>query len=755
MSALFNCRRLCAILLLASSCAQAQPTYNLDFEQLNDDRLPKGWGMGNITGRPTLPDTAHYRLDAAHRQHGDYSLLVDWSNGSSDWTSVAYAIPKTFKGSKIKLSGYLKTEDVTGGYAGLWMRIDAQWRETIAFDNMQDRGVKGTTDWKQYSVELDYDASKARTITFGGLLVGKGRMWLDNLSISIDGVDIDKAQLYKAQLTKPELDSAFNRSSGVSAINTDAANVARLSSLGMLWGFIKYYHPAVGRGEYNMDAELFRILPKVLAAKDNNESLKVMEEWTDHFGKPEPCKNCKPIVKDKDTWLMPEYGSLFDGDAMPRSLISKLQYIRDNRYTGGSHYYVNAAQGVGNPEFTHEYPYPDMPYPDAGIRLLALYRYWNMVQYFFPDRHLMNENWGGVLAEFVPRFCQAADSDAYALACQELIARIHDTHGNVWGQQLTNVKGKLMSPVRARFVENKLVVMGYLTDDAAVKDKIKQGDVIESIDGVSVDELIKKHLPHTPASNYETQLRDLPTASGYLLRSNKKEMQLGIDRDGQKLQVNTERIPMTDKVGLLDRKPPVDKGYKMLDGNIGYIYPALLEEKDLDIIKELMNNTKGIVIDMRCYPSVFMTFSYAEWLKPTRSPFVKFTMMDPDMPGMFRQKEEQENGKYNAQSYKGKLVILVNAQTQSSAEYQTMALCTVPGCKVIGSTTAGADGNVSPIVLPGGINTMFSGIGILYPDGTESQRKGVKIDKVVQPSIKGVKAGKDEVLDEALKMINS
>lgn len=743
------------MLLLACSCGHAQPSYNLDFEQLNEDRLPKGWGMGNITGRPTLPDTAHYRLDATHKQHGAYSLLIDWSKGSSDWTSVAYVIPKTFRGSKIKLSGYLRTENVTDGYAGLWMRIDSKWRETLAFDNMQDRGVKGTTDWKQYSVELDYDPSKARTITFGGLLVGKGKMWLDNLSITIDDVDIAKAQPYAPQLTKPELDSTFNHSSGVAVISTDAAMVSRLSSLGMLWGFIKYYHPAVGKGEYNMDAELFRILPKVLAAKDNSEAFRIMEEWTDHFGKPEPCKKCKAIVKEDDTWLMPEYSGLFDRDVFPASLITRLEYIKANRYSEGSHYYVTSTQYVGNPEFTHEYPYPDLPYPDAGIRLLALYRYWNMIQYFYPDRHLMDENWGMVLTEFVPRFCQAADSDAYALACQELIGRIHDTHGNVWGNQLSNVKGQLISPVSARFVENKLMVTGYYTEDAAVKDKLKPGDVIESIDGVGMDELIKKHLPHTPASNYETQLRDLPRVSGYLLRSNKKEMQLGIDRDGQKLQVNTERIPITEKMSLLDRKPPVDKGYKVMDGNIGYIYPALLAEKDLEKIKELMNNTKGIVIDMRCYPSVFMTFSYAEWLKPSASPFVKFTFMDPAMPGMFRVNKGPENGRNNPQCYKGKLVILVNAETQSSAEYQTIALCTVPGCKVIGSTTAGADGNVTSIVLPGGINTVFSGIGILYPDGTESQRKGVKIDKVVKPSIRGVKAGRDEVLEEALKLINS
>jgi C-terminal processing protease CtpA/Prc len=82
-----------------------------------------------------------------------------------------------------------------------------------------------------------------------------------------------------------------------------------------------------------------------------------------------------------------------------------------------------------------------------------------------------------------------------------------------------------------------------------------------------------------------------------------------------------------------------------------------------------------------------------------------------------------------------------------------MAFQSSPNVKVIGSTTAGADGNVSQIILPGGISTMFSGIGVLYPDGTQTQRKGVKIDIEVKPTVKGIKAGIDEPLEKAKALI--
>ena len=105
--------------------------------------------------------------------------------------------------------------------------------------------------------------------------------------------------------------------------------------------------------------------------------------------------------------------------------------------------------------------------------------------------------------------------------------------------------------------------------------------------------------------------------------------------------------------------------------------------------------------------------------------------------------------------YKGKEVVIVNGQTQSQAEYTTMAFQSSPNVTVIGSTTAGADGSVSSIWLPGGISTMISGINVLYPDGTETQRKGVKIDVPLKPTILGIKAGRDGLLEKAKEIINS
>jgi C-terminal processing protease CtpA/Prc len=103
--------------------------------------------------------------------------------------------------------------------------------------------------------------------------------------------------------------------------------------------------------------------------------------------------------------------------------------------------------------------------------------------------------------------------------------------------------------------------------------------------------------------------------------------------------------------------------------------------------------------------------------------------------------------------YAGKVVVLVDETSLSQAEYTAMAFRAAPQAIVVGSTTAGADGNVSPIGLPGGLRTAISGIGVFYPDKRPTQRIGIVPDVEIRPTIAGIRAGRDEVLEEALRQV--
>lgn len=88
--------------------------------------------------------------------------------------------PDRYVGGRIRVSCYLKTLDVSA-WAGLWVRVDrARDVSPIAFDNMEDRAIKGTTEWTQCVVVLDV-GERASNIAFGVLLSGTGTVWIDRM----------------------------------------------------------------------------------------------------------------------------------------------------------------------------------------------------------------------------------------------------------------------------------------------------------------------------------------------------------------------------------------------------------------------------------------------------------------------------------------------------------------------------------------------------------------------------------------------
>jgi hypothetical protein len=161
--------------------------------------------------------------------------------------------------------------------------------------------------------------------------------------------------------------------------------------------------------------------------------------------------------------------------------------------------------------------------------------------------------------------------------------------------------------------------------------------------------------------------------------------------------------------------------------------------------------TKGLIIDIRNYPSEFVVFALGSLLVGQPTEFARFTQGDLSNPGAFHwgpplSLEPQQP------HYSGKVVILVDDVTQSQAEYTSMAFRSAHAT-VIGSTTAGADGNVSQFALPGGLRTMISGIGVFYPDKKPTQRVGIIPDIEVKPTVAGIRDGRDELLQAAMRQI--
>ncbi|MFK8102330.1 MAG: S41 family peptidase, partial [Saprospiraceae bacterium] len=248
-----------------------------------------------------------------------------------------------------------------------------------------------------------------------------------------------------------------------------------------------------------------------------------------------------------------------------------------------------------------------------------------------------------------------------------------------------------------------------------------------------------------------TQLRDI---AKNLLRSNEANLNVEVKRGTETFTKVLKCYPAKELNLYQDYTgKEMDKSYRLIQPDIGYVFLGRIKGNEIPDMMELFKDTKGIVIDIRNYPSEFVVFSMTKYLLPSPKDFVKFTGGQVANPGAFTWTKSIAVGEKNPDYYKGKVAILINEISQSQAEYTTMALRTAPRAKVIGSTTAGADGNVSKLLLPGNLRTMISGIGVFYPDGTPTQRVGIIPDIPCEPTIKGIQAGKDEVLDRAIQYI--
>lgn len=731
-------------LIFLLSCRQSAGYLNIDAENIAPlTKKPFGW-IYSFNKEQEI--AYHVGLDSIIKQKGKYSFSIKNINASFNFGVIDYPISKTFEGRSIELKGYIKTHNVNSGYAGLWLRIDGV-EKGIAFDNMHKKGVKGTTDWKQYAIKLPYNSDLARTIHIGGLLAGNGTAWFDNFKLFIDDIPIEKVKLLPSK--KAATDTAYSKGSGIKIMKLTPQRCTNLVVAGQFWAFLKYHHPAIAKGEYNWDAELFRFLPKVINSRDNFELSKTLEDYLDLLPKP-PKNDERPDTAVANIALNPNYGVLFNDSVLSEPIIKKLLFIKNNIGIK-EHYYISFTPGSGNPIFRNEKPYESTTYPDCGYRLLSLYRYWAIINYFYPYKNVVGKDWNTVLNDFLPIFINAKDKYEYTIAVLKLIGSIHDTHASIVGNNITlnEIKGQFTVPFIADFVENKLVVTGYYLDTLNVKSKFKIGDLILNINGQETSQLIKKFLPLTPGSNFDTQLRDLPKS--YLLRSNKNSFDITLKRQGKLIK---ESINSVDK-SYINKKYeyPGKTSYKLLNNDIGYIFPGKYKGSDLYSIAKLFKSTKGIIIDMRCYPSSFMPYTFGAYLKSFSSPFARMSSPVNYVPGLFQYSSPINNGQMGINVYNGKVVIIVNAESQSQAEFTTMALQSADNVKVLGSTTAGADGNVSPIILPGGIRTMISGLGVFYPDGTPTQRIGIKIDYKIRPSISGIVAGRDELLEKAKQLI--
>jgi hypothetical protein len=154
---------------------------------------PKGW---HVAG--SAPNDYEMGSEPGTRHAGDRQAFIRARTSSTGFGTLMQTIDaRDYRGKRIRLSGFLQSKGADK--AQMWMRIDGTEKRPLGFDNMEQRALRGDTDWKRYDIVLDVPVT-ATDIAFGFLLSGKGQALADDFKLETVGNDVPVTDMARPEL---------------------------------------------------------------------------------------------------------------------------------------------------------------------------------------------------------------------------------------------------------------------------------------------------------------------------------------------------------------------------------------------------------------------------------------------------------------------------------------------------------------------------------------------------------------------------
>jgi C-terminal processing protease CtpA/Prc len=269
------------------------------------------------------------------------------------------------------------------------------------------------------------------------------------------------------------------------------------------------------------------------------------------------------------------------------------------------------------------------------------------------------------------------------------------------------------------------------------------GDIIQSINGLSFEEYYNQDSSYVWGSNYN---RKRNTALENYIKLQKEERTVvKVLRNDTLLElvclpIKIESIKTNNIVNYCNSKD------YLLGSNFLYLDLSKIDSSNFEkLIRS--GNKPYLIIDLRTYPNWVLT-QISDLFSQDTVPFAAYRSPVITNPGAFgspnriylKPKKDSNKVQYT------KIILMVDYTTISRGEFIGMALQALPNVLTFGNSTAGADGNVTKIHLPGNISTQFTGLEILYPTGKETQKIGINVDIKYELTGKGFLQGYDEAL---------
>jgi|GEM_PF-4849376 len=369
---------------------------------------------------------------------------------------------------------------------------------------------------------------------------------------------------------------------------------------------------------------------------------------------------------------------------------------------------------------------------------------WNIFQHFYPYKKYVDIDWNEVLDYGLKHCYTDSTKDTYLMLLRHMTGYFKDAHIYVSGPT-----DKWYFPsFQCQVVGNKLVI----TDVLQKNYPLKVGDIITKLNDININVLLDSLINYVSSPTMEVKYR---RASLILLIGKKySEFKIQILRNNRELHtfILERNVNGYDYEYLFqkDNKPY----YQKIKDSIFYINFTTIPADTLNYLLPTLQHFKSIIADFRGYPTI-----------PTDIWIPHLIDKKLTIPNIFFPEEIIYPNQYKSKlmSYSDRtfipqkpklnanIVYLINKDAMSAAETFLYYLKYIKSSTFIGQRTTGTTGTVIGFDLPGVYSISFTGMMVKEPNGDLFQ--SIMPDIKVTPTIEGIKQGKDEILEEAIRKI--
>jgi len=578
---------------------------------------------------------------------------------------------------------------VAEGLGQLWLRVDRKGKERGFFDNMDNRPIQ-PGEWNRYEITGKVDTDAYR-IFFGCFLRGKGKLWADDFQFYVK----EGERWEPVPLENPDFEEDKE---GIPPTKWAAGSPSY--SFGVT-------SEAAGKGKKSVSIVY---TPQEISGALFEQKAAFGEHISKELGSGLACH--MPIAL---------YGT--EEQTYPPA--------REDEITA-----LTAAMKTEVPE--------TLSGNDLYVRLGDIVIAWNVFQHFFPYFDVVKTDWKAEL----PKALEAAYRDKtdrdFLMTLKKFTAVLKDGHVRA---SLRGAARESMLPFDFEWIEGRPVITDIW--DKTVSD-VRVGDVVMEIAGKDSVTAVEELKPYISAATegwlmYRAMTELLRVPAG-------AEVKLKLERDGgETVEVKIKPMEISAYYQTV-RNLEGTKSKKIKEG-MYYLNMDQIKMEEIDALMPELEKARAIICDMRGYPKgnhLFISHLLKEkdtstkWMRVPRVIYPDYEKVTYKTHGWHLEPLEPR--------LTAKIFFLTDGRAISYAESYMGFIEHYKLATIVGQPTAGTNGNVNPLMLPGGYYVTWTGMRVVKHDGSQHHGVGIIPHVLMKRTIKGVREGRDEFLEKAIEL---